>query len=92
MNCKYFFYSIDLLQLPATDGTKININRACDRFTAYIVNANELALRILKDITNGDRIVLALRIFIIKHICAESNIITVLAIFAHRRTSFSWFL
>jgi hypothetical protein len=57
-----FFYSIGLLQLPTADGAKVNINRACSRFTIFIINANELALRIFKDITNGNRIALALRI------------------------------
>ena len=87
-----FFYSIGLLQLPTADGAKVNINRACGRFTAFIVDTNELALRIFVNIANGDRIINALRIFIIKHVCAKSNIGRVLTILAHRRTSFSWFL
>jgi hypothetical protein len=88
----FFFYSIGLLQLPTTDGAKVNINRASGRFAIFVLNANEFALRIFVNIANGDRIVHTLRISIIKHVCAKSNIGRVLTILAHRRTSFSWFL
>lgn len=80
-----FFYSIDLLQLPTADGTKVNVNRACGRFTAFIVNANEFALRIFVNIANSDGIALTLAIAIIKHIGAKLNIATIFTILAHRK-------
>lgn len=79
-----FFYSIDLLQLPTTDGAKVNINRASSRLAIFILNANELVLWILKDIANSDGIALTLAIAIIQHIGAKLNIVTIFTILAHK--------
>ena len=79
-----FFYSIDLLQFPTADGAKVNVNRTSGRFAIFVLNANELALRILKNIANSDGIALTLAIAIIKHIGAKLNIATIFTIFAHK--------
>jgi hypothetical protein len=80
------------LKFTSTDGAEVNINRASSRLAIFILNANELMLRILKDIANSDRIALTLAIAIIKHIGTKLNIATIFTILAHKRTSFSWFL
>jgi hypothetical protein len=80
------------LKFTSTDVAEVNINRASSRLAIFVLNANELVLRILKDIANSDGITLTLAIAIIKHIGAKLNIATIFTILAHKGTSFSWFL